>query len=289
LPAGKRHCHDPAVPDLSARDGTKLAYEAIGQGRPVVCLPGGPMQDSVYLGDLGGLSGYLRLIRFDLRGTGRSAAPEDMTSCRCDRLVDDVEALREHLGLERVDLLAHCPGANLAEWYAIRHPDRVGRMALVTPSPIGAGVAVTSEVRREIVRSRAGEPWFGPASAAFEAIQAGRATDDDWDQIAPFTYGRWDAAAQTHYAGSENQRNAEAAAAYVEGYAPDAVRPALGTVDAPVLLLAGEVDISAPPSAVAELASLFPDATLTTQPGAGHYPWLDDPAAFTKTVAGFLA
>jgi proline iminopeptidase len=288
LPAGKRHCDDPAVSDLLARDGTKLAYEAIGEGRPVVCLPGGPMQDSAYLGDLGGLSDGLRLIRFDLRGTGGSGVPEDMASCRCDRLVEDVEALREHLGVERVDLLAHCAGANLAEWYAIRHPERVGRMALVTPSPIGAGVAVTGEVRREIVRSREREPWFGPASAAFEAIQAGQAGDDDWDRIAPFTYGRWDAAARAHYAASEKQRNPEAAAAYVDGYDPEVVRPALAGVDAPVLVLAGEFDISAPPSAVAELASLFPGATLTTQPGAGHYPWLDDPATFTKALAGFL-
>lgn len=255
----------------------------------MVCLPGGPMQDSVYLGDLGGLSGQLRLIRFDLRGTGKSQTPEDLTSCRCDRLVDDVEALREHLEVERVDLLAHCAGANLAEWYAIRHPERIRRMVLVTPSTAGVGIAATSDVRREIVRRRESEPWYGPASAAFEAIQAGQATDDDWNAITPFTYGRWDAAAQAHDAESEKQRNPEAAAAYVEGYDPDTVGPALATVDAPILALAGEIDIAAPPSAVAELAALFPNATLTTQPGAGHYPWLDDPAAFTKTVAEFLA
>jgi len=42
---------------LAAHDGTKLAYHVLGAGTPVVCLPGGPMQDSVSLGDLGGLSG----------------------------------------------------------------------------------------------------------------------------------------------------------------------------------------------------------------------------------------
>lgn len=53
------------MPACSAHDGTKLAYHVFGDGPPVVCLSGGPMQDSVYLGDLGGLSahrgrGYLR-------------------------------------------------------------------------------------------------------------------------------------------------------------------------------------------------------------------------------------
>ncbi|WP_374005082.1 alpha/beta fold hydrolase [Streptomyces ipomoeae] len=101
------------MPTFSAHDGTKLAYHVFGDGPPVVCLPGGPT-DSAYLGDLGGLSAHRQLIRLDLRGTGQSATPEDTASYRCDRLVDDVEALREHLGLDRMDLLAHCAGTNLA-------------------------------------------------------------------------------------------------------------------------------------------------------------------------------
>ncbi len=58
-----------------APDGTELSYRQMGTGETVVCLPGGPMQDSRYLGDLGGLSARHRLIVLDLRGTGLSAAP----------------------------------------------------------------------------------------------------------------------------------------------------------------------------------------------------------------------
>lgn len=86
------------MPTFSAPDGTQLSYRVTGDGDPVVCIPGGPA-DSRYLGDLGGLSAHRRLIVLDLRGTGRSAVPEDTSTYRCDRLVDDVEALREHLGL----------------------------------------------------------------------------------------------------------------------------------------------------------------------------------------------
>src|SRR3954471_6451365 len=89
----------PTTGHFSAHDGTDLAYHVVGEGDPVICLPGGPMQDSAYLGELGGLSTRRRLIMVDPRGTGRSATPEDAASYRCDRLVDDVEALREHLGL----------------------------------------------------------------------------------------------------------------------------------------------------------------------------------------------
>ncbi|MFI1354266.1 alpha/beta fold hydrolase [Streptomyces sp. NPDC020898] len=275
---------------FSAYDGTELACRVLGDGPPLVCLPGGPMQDSVYLGDLGGLSAHRRLIMLDLRGTGRSAAPEDPASYRCDRLIDDVEALREHLGLDRMDLLGHSAGTNLAVLYAARHPERVGRLALITPSVFAVGIDIPGDVRIGTARLRRDEPWFPEAFAALEALVAGRAGADTFQIIAPFWYGRWDAAARAHRAAEDGQRNDKAAAVYAsEGaFDPAATRAALARFAAPVLVLAGEVDLNSPPPATAEFAGLFPHAELVVQPGAGHFPWLDDPARFTATTEAFL-
>jgi proline iminopeptidase len=278
------------MPTFSAHDGTELAYRVFGEGVPVTCLPGGPMQDPAYLGELGGLSAHRRLIMVDLRGTGRSAIPADPASYRCDRLVDDLEALREHLGLDRMDLLAHCAGANLAALYVARHPQRVGRLVLVTPSTMAVGIAATGQARLEIARLRKDEPWFAVAFAALEAIVAGNATDDRWKAIQPFLYGRWDAAAQAHQAAQDGHRNDEAAAVYgAEGaFDPDATRAALAVFDAPVLLVAGAVDLNTIPGVVAEYAALLPNAELVVQQGAGHFPWLDDADRFVATTATFL-
>lgn len=275
---------------FSAHDGTELAYHVFGEGVPVVCLPGGPMQDSVYLGELGGLSSRRQLVMLDLRGTGRSAIPEDAGSYRCDRLVDDVEALREHLGRERVDLLAHCAGANVAASYVARYPERVGRLALITPSTWAVGLQATGESRREVALLRKDEPWFDAAFAALEAIQAGNATDDGWRAIDPFFYGRWDAAAQAHHAAQDGHRNDEAAAVFGGdgAFDPDATRAALATFGSPVLLLAGETDLNTPPDVVAEFAGLFPNAEFVVQSGAGHFPWVDDAERFVATTATFL-
>ncbi|WP_346017400.1 alpha/beta hydrolase [Streptomyces sp. SID6137] len=49
-------------------------------------------------------------------------------------------------------------------------------------------------------------------------------------------------------------------------------------------MLAGEVDPGTPPATVAAYAALFPDAELVIQPGAGHFPWLDDPAYFVTAA-----
>lgn len=249
------------------------------------------MQASAYLGDLGSLSAHRRLVMLDLRGTGRSAVPEDTASYRCDRLVDDVEALREHLGVDRVDVLAHCAGANLAALYAGRHPERIGKLALITPSIMAVGIQITGDDRLATARLRQDEPWFATAFAALEAVVEGRATEGSWQAIAPFFYGRWDEVARARQAAAAAQKNEEAAAAFAtEGaFDPDATRAVLARFESPVLVLAGEVDVAAPPRVMAEFAGLFPNAEFVVQPGAAHFPWLDHADRFVKAVAAFLS
>jgi pimeloyl-ACP methyl ester carboxylesterase len=272
-----------------ASDGTELHYREDGRGAAVVVLAGGPLVDAAYLGDLGGLTERVRLIVPDLRGTGDSPAPADPALLRCDRLVDDVEALREHLALDRLDLLAHSAGAAVAVLYAARHPDRVGRLVLVTPSPRVVGIDPTPADRLATARLRAAEPWFPAAFAALTAIQDG--TGADWDALTPFSYGRWDAGMRAFDASMDHDRAAAAVAGYYapDAYDPAAVRSALAEHTGPVLVLGGQVDIATPPPSAAEYATVFGRGRLAIQTGAAHYPWLDDPAGFVATVAGFLA
>lgn len=278
------------MPTFTAPDGTELAYHVTGAGEPLLCLPGGPMRASAYLGDLGGLSRHRRLVMLDLRGTGDSGIPADPATYRCDRQVADVDALREHLGLDRVDVLAHSAGGDLAILYAARHPERVRTLTLVTARARALGVDFTEEHRREAAGLRAAEPWFATARPALDAVWDGSATDADWDAAAPFFYGRWDAAAQAHAASDVEQTNEAAADVYASAGAfdPVAARAAISALDAPVLVLAGEVDGGPLPRVAATVADLFPKAELAVQANAGHFPWLDAPAHFAQTVATFL-
>ncbi|MFF3744564.1 alpha/beta fold hydrolase [Streptomyces kronopolitis] len=106
----------------------------------------------------------------------------------------------------------------------------------------------------------------------------------------PFFYGRWDASAQEHAAAEVAQTHDEAAEAYAASGAfdPLTTRAALAALSAPVLLLAGELDSGPRPHVAAAVARLLPGAELSVQPGGGHYPWLDDPVHFTRTVGAFL-
>ncbi|MCT9005779.1 alpha/beta fold hydrolase [Streptomyces rhizosphaerihabitans] len=278
------------MPVFTAPDGTRLAHHTRGEGEPLLCLPGGPMRASAYLGDLGGLTRHRRLCVLDLRGTGDSALPADPATYRCDRQVDDVEAFRAHLGPDRVDLLAHSAGGDLALLYAVRHPRRVRTLTLVTGRARALGVDFTAEHRAEGAARRTAEPWFESAHEAYGRIWAGTATDADLDAATPFFYGRWDATARAHAATEVEQTNEEAADRYA---APGAFRPAAARAvaagwDARVLLVAGELDSGPLPRVAAAVADLFPSAELAVLPGCGHFPWLDAPEAFRETVAGFL-
>ncbi|QHC25083.1 alpha/beta fold hydrolase [Streptomyces sp. GS7] len=280
------------MPTFSAPDGTQLAYQEQGEGgEPLLCIPGGPMRAAAYLGDLGGLSRHRRLIMLDLRGTGGSAVPADPATYRCDRQVDDVESLRAHLGTDRVDLLAHSAGGDLALLYAARYPRRVRSLTLVTARARAVGVDFTEEHRREAASLRSAEPWFPEAHAAYEAVWAGSATDAEWDAIAPFFYGRWDAVAAAHAAGEVAQTNEPAAEIYASrgAFDPAAARAALAAGEARVLVLAGGKDGGPLPRVAADIAELLPGAELAVQRDAGHYPWLDDPHHFTRTVEEFLS
>ncbi|WP_216858116.1 alpha/beta fold hydrolase [Actinomadura verrucosospora] len=290
---------DVGMPVIIGQDGTELAYRVVqddghestrAAAEPLVCIPGGPMRASAYLGDLGGLSGRRPLVMLDLRGTGGSGRPADPGTYRCDRQVGDVEALREHLGLERLDLLAHSAGGDLAILYAVAHPERVRTLTLVTGRGRALGFDFTVEHRREALELRKGEPWFEAGRKAFEAVWAGTASEADWGAVMPFFYGRWDAAVRAHAAREVEETNEEAAKSYAApgAFDPEAARDVAARLEARVLVLAGELDGGPLPRVAAEIAGLFRDATVLVQPGAGHFPWLDDPGWFAGAVAGFL-
>ena len=279
------------MPFLTAADGTRLAYTEVGSGPPLLCLPGGPGRASVYLEELGGLSEHRTLVRLDSRGTGMSDVPADPSSLRFDRLADDVESLRAHLGLEQADVLGHSAGSLVAQVWASRWPERVRSLVLVTP--VAALQGGTRSDVAAIRAGRAGEPWYADAAEADAALADAppaqrqalvRATR-------PFFYGRWDARTQEHAASADRQSNRRAEDGFGAGADQvdvTALRAGLGRVAAPVLVLGGERDGVTGVEAVHEVAASFPAARTVVVPGAGHFPWVDEPEAFRAAVAEFL-
>jgi hypothetical protein len=84
-PVRNGRCHDgqnETVLSFASYDGTEIGYRVLGDGPPLVCLPGGPGRAAEYLGDLGGLAASRQLVLLDPRGVGLSADPADPASFR---------------------------------------------------------------------------------------------------------------------------------------------------------------------------------------------------------------
>lgn len=276
------------MPVFSSPDGTVLAYHLAGQGDPLICLAGGPGRPSGYLGDLGGLAATRRLILLDGRGTGGSAAPADPSGYRADRLVADVEALREHLGPRAIDLFAHSAAADVAVLYAARHPHRVRRLVLATPSACAVGLEPTDEEWLAGIRRRSAEPWYEKAFAALEAWESGDEREETYLAARPFFYSPWNRAAEAH-ARSYPRVPAAARGFFGAGaFDPAATRTAVEGLPAPVLVISGENDPAPTPALAAAYAALFPEGRSATVPGA-HFPWVTAPEEFAVTVERFLA
>ncbi|MEU2615584.1 alpha/beta hydrolase [Micromonospora sp. NPDC007271] len=271
-------------------DGTELAYRVVGSGPPLVCVPGGPGQAVEYLGELGGLSRSRTLILLDNRGTGASRVPADPATYRVDRLVDDVEALRRHLGLDRMDLFGHSASGGICLLYAARYAARLTHLVLVAPSLRVVGLPSDLDVD-SVLAGRAHEPWYATAVAALHAEPTTPEEQQRYRwEAAPLLYGRWSAGAQAQAAAEPAQFAPAATDGFYAGFEPDPELPArLAELSVPTLLLAGEHDIWPTVAAVRQLAALFGTAELAVQPGSGHFPWVDDPAVFASSVEAFLA
>jgi proline iminopeptidase len=127
--------------------GVDLFERRIGSGPPVIVLHGGPGAHHDYL--LPGfdrLGGGRTLIYYDQRGGGRSPVGREVP-VGWEEQVADLEALREVWGLQRLTLLGYSWGGLLAMLYAIKHPERVERLGLVSAAPSTREARIVFEER----------------------------------------------------------------------------------------------------------------------------------------------
>ena len=281
---------------IDAGNAVKLSYRVVGNGtEPVVLVNGGPGFTSDYLADdLTTMAGNHALLIYDQRGIGRSTLVCDSASLAAQRYVEDLEAIRKHLGREQLTLLGHSWGVVPATLYAMQYPQRVRRMILVATIPpersgldrafqaMAAGRdSATLRRMEELTRIRQANP---------DDLAACREYYKLW--FTPF-FGSTDAASRMKgnvCAGSaESLRNKQNVDKSTFASLGDwNWSTSLGDAVAPTLLIHGDRD-PLPIESARKWAAAMPNARLLELKGIGHFPHVEAPQAFLAAVDRFLA
>jgi pimeloyl-ACP methyl ester carboxylesterase len=111
-------------------NGINLYYEIHGTGEPLVLLHGGLGASEMFGPALERLAEGHRVIAVDLQGHGRTADVD--RPIRLETMAEDIAALMDHLGIERADAVGYSLGGGVAFQLAVRHPDRVRRLVVVS-------------------------------------------------------------------------------------------------------------------------------------------------------------
>ena len=112
-------------------NGVLIYYEALGRGQPLLILHGGPgASHDYFLPYLLPLARTNRVVFIDERGSGKSGKLEDPKGYTVENMVEDVEAVRQHLNLGKMNLLGHSYGGVLAEAYALKYQANLAHLIL---------------------------------------------------------------------------------------------------------------------------------------------------------------
>lgn len=237
----------PRTGHAIAADGTRLAYQRRGTGRPLLLLSG-QANDHTWWNRT--REDFDSTLTMDYRGTGDSGSPDAPYSTT--GFADDAIAILDELDIPEVDVYGTSMGGRVAQWVAAKYPGRVRRLILGCTSPGGThGIERTNDVRLALARRTSIE--------AREALQDMMYTPA-WRAANPGPYSVLGA----------------------HGMLPHAVRghlvasnthdawDALPAITAPTLVLHGDDDVLAPPANAPLLAGRIPDARVRLFAGARH-------------------
>lgn len=276
---------------LLTLDDARIFYEVVGAGEPIIVVHGGPGLDHEYLQPgLDILGTRNTLVYYDQRGTGRSSAALTESAISLDTFVEDIDALRETLGFERVTVLGHSFGTLLALEYARRYPDRTRALILMNPVEPGQRFqeetaarrarAMSEEVAEEMAEIRDSEAFEArdPATLSRFYRLAFRPLVQDPETVDALDL---DLSSTTARQGQDVARLLGTSMGTVDWW------DRLSLIDTPTLVVHGRYD--APPLDMSrELAEALPVGTFEVL-DAGHFPYVEDRQGLLSAVSRFFA
>lgn len=239
-------------------------------GPPVLVLSNSLGSDTGMWDDqIPDFSDHFRVLRYDHRGHGRSEAPPGPYTI--DDVGRDVLALLDRLGIERVSFCGLSLGGMTGMWLASEAPERIDRLALCCTVPHFPPADLWNE-RASAVRASGMEPMVDPAIERWMTPEARAARPDAEERLRRML----------------RDTPPEGYAGCCEAIRDMDLRPGLGSIEAPTLVLAGDSDPSTPAELVRPIADAIPGARYVELEGAAPLANIAQPVAFSRAIGEHL-
>ena len=253
-------------------NGTKLYYESAGSGRSIFFIHGFGLDTRMWDNQFNEFSQHYHVIRYDLRGFGKSALP---TSERYSH-VEDLKALMDYLEIEHASIVGLSLGGRWAIQFAIDYKEMTNALIVADAMPNGyitdGEIPSSSREIKFLVQNKglqaAQEAWFNhPIFKA--ARRSPQLSELIWQMISD--YSGW------HWANEDP---------IVIGDPPAAHR--LSEIISPTLIIVGENDLDVFLSATDFLNQRIPNSFKVTIPEVGHMSNMESPSTFNNLIKTFI-
>jgi proline iminopeptidase len=274
--------------------GRTVEWEAVGDGEPLIWVEGGPgFPAHLARPDVALVADRFRCHLVNAPGIGRTSPPAPPSDYSLDSHVAFFESVRNALGLGPVTVMGHSWGGLVAVAWAIQHSASVSRLIVIDgylgdASVDPAHAAAERDAALHRLRDR---PWLGAALGAIETE-----TDDELEMIEGFSpaWPLYFAEPESPAARSHVERirrelrwNMDVANAWAPE-PPIDLRPQLGRIRCPTLVIVGEHDFICGPVWNRPIADGIRGARFELIRGAGHLPQYERPAAFRAVIDDWL-
>lgn len=277
---------------VEAADGTRLFFEALGEGAPPIVLTDGIGCDGFawrYLAPR--LGANHQVVHWHFRGHGRSGPPLDREMLSIEDLARDLRHVCDHLGLVRPVVVGHSMGVQVALEFYLQNRDDVAGLILMcgTFGRITStfhGSNLLAQVLPGLLRGTRMFPSIAravwgrvPAAVAFRVACAGRELDADRIQEDDFQR-YWEHAALM---------DPDVFLRMLEHAGAHDARGFLEQIEVPALVVAAEHDTFTPLPLALEMTAAIPNAELEVLEGASHAAPVEQPDRIADRVEEFLS
>jgi proline-specific peptidase len=272
-------------------------YTIVGEGEqdgrlPLLLLHGGPGGAHDYMESMGELArAGRRVIMYDQLGCGKSPAPSDPGMWTVELFVEEVDVVREALGLDRLHILGQSWGGMLGMEYALTQPEGVESLVICdSPGRMDLWVEEANRLRADL------PPEVQATLLKHE--EAGTTDDPEYEEACLVFYNRhvcrvpWSESVSRSFAQMPNEvymtMNGPSEFHCIGTLRTWDVTPRLGEITIPTLVVSGRYD-EATPRISKEVSDGIPGAEWVLFEESSHMPHEEEPERFRQVVGDFLA